>query len=118
MLISDWMMPEMDRLRLLQMIRAEKREKYTYILLLTVLEGKGSYLEGMKAGTDDFITKPFDEEQLAARLSVAERILSLQTEVKQLQQLLPICCYCKKIRDDKNYGNKLKNTSANERELC
>jgi sigma-B regulation protein RsbU (phosphoserine phosphatase) len=106
-LISDWMMPEMDGLELLQMIRAEKREKYTYILLLTVLEGKESYLEGMKAGTDDFITKPFDEEQLAARLSVAERILSLQTEVKQLQRLLPICSYCKKIRDDRNYWEQV-----------
>ncbi|MGZ6222648.1 MAG: response regulator [Syntrophales bacterium] len=106
-LISDWMMPEMDGLELLQMIRAEKREKYTYILLLTALEGKESYLEGMKVGADDFITKPFDEEQLAARLIVAERILSLQTEVKQLQRLLPICSYCKKIRDDKNYWEQV-----------
>jgi DNA-binding response OmpR family regulator len=61
----------------------------------------------MKAGTDDFITKPFDEEQLAARLSVAERILSLQIEVKQLQRLLPICSYCKKIRDDRNYWEQV-----------
>jgi DNA-binding response OmpR family regulator len=75
-------------------VRAEKREKYTYILLLTVLEGKESYLEGMKAGTDDFITKPLDRDQLAARIRVAERILSLQTELKQLQGLLPICSYC------------------------
>jgi len=64
-------------------------------------------LQGMKAGTNDFITKPFDEEQLAARLSVGERILSLQTEVKQLQRLLPICFYCKKIRDDQNYWEQV-----------
>ncbi|MBI4641265.1 MAG: response regulator, partial [Candidatus Tectomicrobia bacterium] len=49
---------------------------------------------------DDFITKPFDEDQLAARLRVAERILGLQEEVKQLEGLLPICSYCKKIRDE------------------
>jgi len=106
-LISDWVMPEMDGIELLRRVRTQNREKYTYVLLLTVLEGKESYLEGMKAGADDFINKPFDEDQLAARLNVAERILSLQKEVKQLQGLLPICSYCKKIRDDKNYWEQV-----------
>jgi sigma-B regulation protein RsbU (phosphoserine phosphatase) len=92
-----------DGLDLCRLVRAENRARYTYIILLTMLEGKGCYLEGMKAGADDFITKPFDEEQLAARLRVAERIVSLQTEVKQFQGLLPICSYCKKIRDGANH---------------
>ncbi len=70
--------------------------------MLTSLEGKGRYLEGMEAGADDFINKPFDKETLAARLRVAERILNLQAEVKQLEGLLPICAYCKKIKDDGN----------------
>ena len=99
-IISDWMMPDIDGLELCRMIRAENRTRYTYIILLTALEGKGSYLVGMDAGADDFITKPFDIEQLAARLRVAERILQLQSEVKQLEGLLPICMYCKKIHDD------------------
>jgi DNA-binding response OmpR family regulator len=107
LLISDWMMPELDGLELCRMVRAENRTRYTYVILLTMLEGKGSFLEGMRAGADDFITKPFDEEQLAARLHVAERIVGLQREVNQLQGLLPICCYCKSIRDDKNYWQKV-----------
>jgi DNA-binding response OmpR family regulator len=106
-LISDWMMPEMDGLELLQMIRSQKRKEYTYILLLTGLEGKEHYLEGMKAGADDFITKPLDRDLLAARIQVAERILSLQTELKQLKGLFPICSYCKKIRNDQNYWQQV-----------
>ena len=100
-IISDWMMPDIDGLSLCRMVRTEDRTRYTYIILLTALGGKGSYLEGMNAGADDFITKPFDKDQLAARLQVAERVLRLQSEVKQLEGLLPICMYCKKIRDEK-----------------
>jgi DNA-binding response OmpR family regulator len=103
LLISDWMMPGVDGLELCRLVRAERRSRYTYVILLTVLGGKVSYLEGMSAGADDFMTKPFDEEQLAARLRVAERIMNLQTEVKQLEGLLPICAYCKKIRDEADH---------------
>lgn len=100
-IISDWMMPDIDGLSLCRMVRTEDRTRYTYIILLTALGGKGSYLEGMNAGADDFITKPFDKDQLAARLRVVERVLRLQSEVRQLEGLLPICMYCKKIRDEK-----------------
>lgn len=81
LLISDWMMPYIDGLQLCRLIRAEPSLQYTYIILLTALDSKGSYLEGMDAGADDFITKPFDEEQLAARLRVAERILGLHQKL-------------------------------------
>lgn len=81
LLISDWMMPDIDGPQLCKMIRAEHSLQYTYIILLTSLDSKGSYLEGMDAGADDFITKPFDEEQLAARLRVAERILALHKKL-------------------------------------
>lgn len=77
LLISDWMMPGLDGLELCRHIRTEPALQYTYIILLTSLGGKGRYLLGMEAGADDFVSKPFDEEYLAARLHVAERILSL-----------------------------------------
>jgi signal transduction histidine kinase len=85
LLISDWMMPGMDGLELCRRIRAERRAKYTYIVLLTVLDGKQNYLEAMEAGTDDFISKPFDVDQLHARLRVAARILGLQTELREME---------------------------------
>lgn len=118
LVISDWMMPKMNGIELTRSIRQEERAKYTYVIMLTSLEGKGRYLEGMEAGADDFINKPFDKDTLAARLRVAERILNLQAEVTQLEGLLPICSYCKKIKDDENTWQQMesyisKRTEAN-----
>jgi|ERR1039458_304717 DNA-binding response OmpR family regulator len=107
LLISDVVMPGIQGLELCRRIRAAKRPKYTYIILLTSVGGKSSYLAGMRAGADDFINKPFDGDQLAARLVVAERILNLQSQVNQLSGLLPICCVCKKVRDDQNYWQQV-----------
>ena len=73
LVISDWMMPEMDGLELCRRIRKEHRLKYTYFILLTALGGKSSYMEGMEAGADDFITKPFAPEEVLTRV---DRLLS------------------------------------------
>jgi len=97
--ISDWQMPEMDGPDLCRRIRGRKDDRYTYFILVTATGGKQRYLEGMEAGADDFITKPVDLEELRARLTVAERILGLRQHVQQLEGLLPICQYCKRIRD-------------------
>lgn len=99
-LITDWMMPAMDGLELCRAVRSAPRDEYTYILILTALTGKGSFLEGMDAGADDYVTKPFDPDELAARLRVAKRILGLKERVTRLEGLLPICSYCKKIRSE------------------
>ena len=97
--ISDWQMPEVSGPELCRRIRARTDERYTYFLLVTATGGKQRYLEGMEAGADDFITKPVDMEELRARLKVADRILGLRRHVQHLEGLLPICAYCKRIRD-------------------
>lgn len=97
--VSDWIMPEMDGLELCRRIRAAGAADYTYVILLTAHFGRAEYLRGMEAGADDFLSKAFDAEQLQARLRVAERILGLEREVHQLSGLLPICSYCRRIRD-------------------
>ena len=99
--ISDWYMPEMDGPELCRRIRARTREPYVYFILVTSRGGKQQYLAGMEAGADDFIAKPVDADELRARLKVAERILGLRKELAQLEVLLPICSYCKRIRNDK-----------------
>jgi DNA-binding response OmpR family regulator len=99
LLVIDCMMPEMDGFELCRRVRDAQR-KYTYIILLTAYGGRDNYLKGMDAGADDFLTKPCDFEELRARLRVAERILKLQEEVRQLTGLLPICAYCKRVREN------------------
>jgi phosphoserine phosphatase RsbU/P len=99
LVITDWMMPGVDGLELCRRIRGAETRMYTYIILVTALSGKEKYFEGMEAGADDFVTKPLDPDGLQARLRVAERVVSLQQDVNQLEGLLPICVYCKKIRD-------------------
>jgi CheY-like chemotaxis protein len=105
--ISDWIMPGCDGLELCRRVRSGGRDRYTYVMLLTAVGGKDNYLSAMNAGIDDFIAKPLEKEQLAARLRVAERILSLQGTVKKLEGLIPICSYCKRIRDDRDYWQQV-----------
>ena len=100
LIVSDWMMPGLEGPDLCKMVRKLAREKYVYIILLTSLSGRERFLEGMQAGADDFMRKPVDVEELNARVAAAERILGLHQHVAQLEGLLAICSYCKKIRDD------------------
>src|SRR5215467_8448678 len=80
LVISDVLMPEMDGFELCRRIRKHKQSKYTFVIVITALIGKKDYLEGMEAGADDFVTKPFDPDELKARLRVAERIISFQEQ--------------------------------------
>ena len=100
LVISDWMMPELDGLELCRRIRATERPYYPYVILLTALKGKDRFLQAMSAGVDDFISKPFDPDELRAKLHAAERIVTLQDRVKRLEGILSTCMYCKKIRDE------------------
>jgi phosphoserine phosphatase RsbU/P len=119
--ILDWMMPEMDGLDLCRKIRNKLANQLIYIILLTAKGQKEDIVEGLSAGADDYISKPFNSEELCARVQAGIRIIELQesltirvkelenalSKVKQLQGLLPICSYCKKIRDDQNYWNQV-----------
>jgi phosphoserine phosphatase RsbU/P len=107
--ISDWLMPETDGLELCRRIRAAESHRYCYVMLLSALSGKSKYLEAMKSGMDDFVTKPYDPDELRARLLVAERIVGLQDRVKHLEGVLPTCMYCKKIRDERSHWISIEN---------
>jgi DNA-binding response OmpR family regulator len=107
LIISDWMMPGLDGLELCRRIRAQGGE-YTYFILLSNMATSGGNLDqAMTAGVDDYLPKPVNLSELKARLHVAERILNYATQVRQLQEIIPICGYCKKMRDDKNYWSQV-----------
>lgn len=101
LVISDWLMPELDGLELCRRIRAQQVREYCYFIIVTVKSGKANLMEGMSAGVDDYLIKPFDPDELKVRLQVAKRILALQSDVRTLRGIMPICAWCKKIRDDK-----------------
>ena len=106
--VSDWMMPGTDGLELCRRIRGRTEAEYVYFILLTARDAsEKNQAEAADAGVDDFLTKPLVLSELWTRLRVAERILRYTTRVKQLEELLPICSYCKKIRDDQNYWQQI-----------
>ena len=106
--VSDWMMPKCDGLDLCRRIRGRVGTEYLYFILLTSRDAtQENQTESADAGVDDFLTKPLDLTELWTRLRVAERILRYTTQVRQLEEMLPICSYCKKIRDDQNYWQQL-----------
>jgi CheY-like chemotaxis protein len=128
--VLDWMMPVMDGVEVCRRVRTLTRTTPTWLILLTGRGRKEDIVAGLEAGADDYLTKPFDREELHARLRVGERIIGLQTElsdrvrqleaamsnVKLLQGLLPICSYCKRVRDDQNYWQQVESYVAEHSE--
>ena len=121
LLVLDWLMPGMDGVEICRKVRNSVQYQSAYVILLTSRGSKEDVVAGLEAGADDYVTKPFDHAELRARVLVGSRVLELQSaladrvreleeamaSVKTLQGLLPICCYCKKIRDDGNYWHRV-----------
>jgi len=119
--ILDWMMPGMDGPEVCRRVREELPLANMYLLLVTARESRGDVVAGLDAGADDYVIKPFDPEELRARVAVGARVLALQqklaervaelqtalSNVKQLRGLLPICSYCKRIRGDDQYWQQV-----------
>lgn len=81
--ITDWMLPDFSGLELCQRIRSTANSGYTYIILLTTMAEKEHIVKGLESGADDYLTKPFDPDELKARLTVARRIVARYRELQQ-----------------------------------
>lgn len=118
--LIDWEMPEMEGIEVCRQARAMETPPL-FLILVTVRDSKQDVVAGLLGGANDYITKPFDRTELLARVKIGAQMVELQrslTEhveelqealirVKQLGGLLPICSYCKKIRDDQNYWQQV-----------
>jgi phosphoserine phosphatase RsbU/P len=119
--VLDWMMPLMDGVEVCQRVRRRTDRPYIYLLLLTAKSQKEEVAAGLDAGADDYVVKPFDPDELRARLKVGQRVVELERalerrvqdlqtaldDVKKLKSLLPICMYCKSVRDDQDYWRQI-----------
>jgi CheY-like chemotaxis protein len=119
--LIDWEMPEMEGIEVCRQARALPTTVPFFLILVTVRDSKQDIVAGLLAGANDYITKPFDKTELLARVKVGAQMVELQQtltarveelkealiNVKQLSGLLPICSYCKKIRDDQNYWQQV-----------
>lgn len=121
LVVLDWMMPSIEGLELCRRVRLERPTANIYVVLLTSRESRADVVSGLDAGADDYLIKPFDHEELRARVQVGIRVITLQaslaanvsqlqdalSKVKQLSGLLPICSYCHKIRNDEDYWQQM-----------
>ena len=119
--LLDWEMPRLDGLNVTRVVRSIAAAHYTYLIMVTARDAPADVLAAFAAGVDDFLSKPVDSAQLRARLRVGERVLALEgklsarvaelerslDEVRQLKRLLPICMYCKKVRDVGDYWQEI-----------
>jgi CheY-like chemotaxis protein len=129
--ILDWQLPGVTSPSLCRRIRELDQFVPPYVILLSAAEHRAEAIAGLSHGADDFMLKPFDQDELRARLRVGARVLGLQqklatrireltevlVQIRQLQGLLPICSYCKKVRDDQNYWQQVETYIAKRSDL-
>jgi len=119
--LLDWDMPQMSGIDVVKNVRSSARLQASYVIMLTAHTDRQSMIEALDAGANDFITKPFNPAELRARIGVGCRVVELQTalerrvaeleeaaaQIKTLEGILPICAYCKRIRDDQKYWHQV-----------
>lgn len=124
--VLDWMMPGIDGLDVCRAVRRAALPIEPYLLMLTARTAHQDIVSGLTAGADDYVAKPFSRVELEARIQVGLRLVGVQLQLRErvreleesqareqaLRRLLPICAYCRKIRDDRNYWQMLEHYVA------
>jgi DNA-binding response OmpR family regulator len=118
--IVDWLMPGIDGPEVIRRARGIT-DRPVYLIVLTSKSSTEDIVAAFGAGADDYLVKPFQPAELRVRVRAGHRVLELEanlrsrvkeleealTKVKKLQGLLPICSYCKKVRDDRDYWQQV-----------
>lgn len=127
LVILDWNMPGLDGTEVCRKVRSLQSGQPCYLIILTSRDNEKDVLEALNAGADEFLTKPVNPWELRARIEVGKRLITLQNsladhvqrlqealdQVKTLQGILPICAYCKKIRNDQQYWQQVEDYISN-----
>lgn len=121
LVLLDWEMPRLDGLHVARAVRSLQEQRYTYLIMVTARDSAADMLAAFASGVDDYLAKPVDAAQLLARLRSGQRVLALEErlagrvaelerlveELRKVKRLLPICMYCKKVRDDGDYWQEI-----------
>jgi DNA-binding response OmpR family regulator len=124
--VLDWMMPGLTGIEVCEKVRAAGLRIPPYLIVLTSRGATDDVVQALRAGADDHITKPFEIEELRARLAVGVRIVTLQRQladrilalqdalahVQQLQGLIPICAWCRQVRSDGDFWEQVESYLA------
>ena len=119
--LIDWMLPGASGLDVCRAVRTQDTGRYVYVIVITARDGEEDVAQALASGADDFLRKPCGASELVARVRTGQRIVELERNlagqikeleqaldnVKQLRRLLPICMYCKKVRDDTDYWREI-----------
>jgi CheY-like chemotaxis protein len=119
--LLDWGLPHVSGLEVCRAVREWRRQRFVYMIVVTARDSLEDLATAFEAGADDFIRKPFDPVEILARLRSGQRIVELEhrlssriaeceaalDNVHKLKRLLPICMYCKKVRDDSRYWQEI-----------
>ncbi|MBD3316630.1 MAG: response regulator [Chitinivibrionales bacterium] len=125
--ILDWMMPRLEGTDICRRARNGRGSGVLYIILLTAKGKTSDIVTGLEAGADDYIAKPFDHEELRARVKAGRRIVELQStlaaridqlqgalaHIKTLQGILPVCSHCRRIRSDRESWERIEQYIVN-----
>lgn len=131
LVVLDLGLPGMDGVEVCRRLRQCPAAAAVYVILLTARSAKTDVVAGLKAGANDYITKPFNLAELEARVHVGRTVVELQArlaarvseleaalaQVNQLRGLLPICSYCRKVRDDHDYWHQVETYIARHSEV-
>ncbi len=126
MALLDWIMPGLSGPEICTALRDDEGDEPPYIILITAHEKKSDIIVGLEAGANDYVIKPYDPDELRARVAVGKRVVSLQSDlarrirelsealvhVRTLQGILPICMYCHKIRTDQESWDRIEHYIA------
>jgi len=129
--ILDWIMPGISGVEVCEKVRQRLVPASPYLILVTARDGPEDIVVGLDAGADDYLTKPYNPAELRARVQVGVRILSLRqhlaervraleealAQVRRLQGLLPMCAWCRKIRNDQNYWQSVEQYVAEQADV-
>ncbi len=107
LILLDIMMPQMNGYEVCKILKKDKALKNIPVIFITAKSDTESIVEGFRVGAVDYVTKPFNSEELLARVRTHIELYKSREQIKRLEDLIPICSSCRKVRDTDGYWKQV-----------